>query len=139
MAPSIFTGALLGALYLASPGSAAAVQKVSSASDAGAALFANEQLQLTEQALTAAAPNETALFNFAKNSSLTTRTQAECKVYPGDAAWPSKLVWTLFDELLGGALIKTVPLASVCYSSWPEYDADECTTITNDWTDSYLQ
>jgi hypothetical protein len=139
MAPSIFTGALLGALYLASPGSAAAVQKVSSASDAGAPLFTYEQLQLTEQALSASTPNHTALFTFAKNSSLNTRAHDECKVYPGDAAWPSRLVWTLFDELLGGALIKTVPLASVCYSSWSEYDADECTTITDNWTNSNLQ
>lgn len=140
MAPSsIFTGALLGALYLATPGSAAAVQNVSSVSDAGAPLFTNEQLQLTQQALAAAAPNQTALFGFAQNSSVSARSVSGCKVYPGDAAWPSKFVWTLFDELLGGALIKTVPLAAACYSSWPEYDSDVCDTITADWTDSNLQ
>ncbi|KAJ6111988.1 FAD linked oxidase N-terminal [Penicillium sp. IBT 18751x] len=139
MAPiSAFAGALLGALYLAPLGSAAAVQRVSSVSDAGAPLFTNEQLQLTEQILSTAAPNHTALFDFAKNSSLSARAHSACKVFPGDVAWPSKFVWALFDELLGGALIKTVPLAAACYSSWPEYDSDECATITTDWTNSNL-
>ncbi|KAH1499829.1 hypothetical protein KXV92_002209 [Aspergillus fumigatus] len=33
--------------------------------------------------------------------------------------------WELFDLLLGGALVKTVPLAASCYSAWSEYDAAE--------------
>lgn len=44
---------------------------------------------------------------------------------PTNILWPSKRTWELFDLLLGGALVKTVPLAASCYSAWSEYDAAE--------------
>ncbi|KAJ5692322.1 hypothetical protein N7462_001745 [Penicillium macrosclerotiorum] len=142
MAPrSLLAGALLSALYLASPGEAAvAAQQVSSVSGAGAPLFKSETVQLTEQALSSSglSQNQSALFTFGNGTTLSTRSRSECKVFPGDALWPAKWVWSLFDELLGGALIKTVPLAAPCYSSWPEYDSDKCDTITDDWTNSNL-
>lgn len=64
---------------------------------------------------------------------------ADCKVFPGDSAWPSDEAWAKFGEAVGpGALIKTVPLASPCYNG-PLYDASKCAALTADWTDSFLQ
>ncbi|KAJ5153173.1 uncharacterized protein N7482_009651 [Penicillium canariense] len=141
MAPrSVLVGALLSALALAAPAEAAvAAEKVAPVSQAGAPLFPSETVQLTNVALSNLDANQSALFGFAGNaSSLSARTQSGCKVYPGDFWWPSHWVWSLFDELLGGALIKTVPLAASCYNSWPEYDATECETVTDNWTNSNL-
>ncbi|OOQ85091.1 FAD binding domain protein [Penicillium brasilianum] len=139
MAPrSMITGALLGALALSAPVTAQVAEQVSSSSAAGVPLFTSETLQLTEDALSSLSSNQSALFQFGNASSLSARTVSGCKVYPGDFWWPSKLVWSLFDKVLGGALIKTVPLAASCYSSWGEYDADTCATITDDWTNSNL-
>lgn len=135
-------GALLSALALSAPVTAQVAEQVSSTSGAGVPLFTSETLQLTEDALANLNPNQSALFQFGNStnsSTLAARTVSGCKVYPGDLSWPSKLVWSLFDTFLGGALIKTVPLAASCYSSWDEYDADTCATITDDWTNSNLQ
>src|SRR5690349_21447305 len=57
----------------------------------------------------------------------------QCKVFPGDAAWPSDAVWKTFNASVGGALIKTVPLAAPCYKSWPQYDAAKCAQVTANW------
>lgn len=140
MAPrSMIAGAFLGALALTAPVTAQVVEQVSSDSQAGVPLFTSETLQLTADALATLSQNQSTLFQFGNSSTLSARTVGGCKVFPGDFWWPSSLVWTLFDKVLGGALIKTVPLAASCYSSWPEYDADTCATITDDWTNSNLQ
>lgn len=141
MAPRSFTAAALLALSLAVPGGAvSAVSRVSTGSTSGAPLFESETLQLTEASLSHLSKNQSIYFDFAKNdTTLQTRSLGHCKVFPGDWLWPSEWVWWLFDELLGDALIKTVPLAASCYSSWPEYDANECKTLTSEWTDSNIQ
>lgn len=141
MAPrSVIKGAFLSALALTAPVTAQLADQVSSESQAGVPLFTSETLQLTDDALATVSDNQSALFQFGNTSSLSTRTVNGCKVYPGDFWWPSKLVWNLFDAFLGGALIKTVPLAASCYKSWPdEYNAATCSSITDDWTDSNLQ
>ncbi|KAJ6035593.1 FAD linked oxidase N-terminal [Penicillium canescens] len=139
MAPrSVIAGVFLGALALTASVSAQVVEQVSSDSQSGAPLFTSETLQLTDQALASVNSNQSALFQFKNSSSLSTRTVGGCKVFPGDFWWPSTWVWSLFDKFLGGALIKTIPLAASCYSSWPEYDANECAVITDDWTNSNL-
>ena len=137
MAPrSLFAGALLGALFLAHPGNAAAVQKVF---NSGSPLFANERFQLTDQALWSLAPIHCAHFDFAKDESVSGCSEDQRKVLSGDFWWPPPSVWSMFAELLGGALIETVPLPASCYSSWPEYDSDECEAITSQWTISNLE
>ncbi|KAJ5594341.1 uncharacterized protein N7459_000549 [Penicillium hispanicum] len=141
MAPRPLIVAALGALLLAAPGQATtAAEKVSAASQAGAPWFESETIQLTEQSLSHLHRNQSTLFAFGNSTDarLNTRSTGECKVFPGDFWWPLPIVWDLFDVLLGGALIKTVPLASSCYSSWPEYNSKQCATITSDWTDSSL-
>ncbi|OQE29394.1 hypothetical protein PENSTE_c002G02164 [Penicillium steckii] len=140
MAPPSFAAAALLAFSLISPGNAvSAVSRVAVQSSSGAPLFESETLQLTDSSLSHLSKNESALFDFGKNdSTLHTRSFGACKVFPGDWLWPSNWVWWLFDELLGNALIKTVPLAASCYSSWPEYDAEKCSTLNSEWNDSNI-
>ncbi|GFF37746.1 6-hydroxy-D-nicotine oxidase [Aspergillus udagawae] len=102
-----------------------AAQSVSSNSTtAGASLFPAETLQLTDAVLA--------------NISSTIRTRPSSLRLTIIYGRPSG-TWELFDLLLGGALVKTVPLAPSCYSSWPEYDAAECETVKSHWTNSYMQ
>jgi hypothetical protein len=139
MAPSFMTGILIGALLLVTPGEAL-VGQVSPASIAGAPLFDSEKLQLTDRDIAKLSPNQSALVKFGSHGAYKpTRPTRKCKVFPGDHQWPSQSAWSALDNLLGGALIKTVPLAASCYSSWPEYDSEECARISSQWTDSHLQ
>lgn len=56
-----------------------------------------------------------------------------CKAFPGNPGWPSAVEWFILDLLLGGALIKAVPVAAPCFSDWPQYDPAKCTEITANW------
>lgn len=67
-------------------------------------------------------------FGASTTSAASPTTSADCKVYPGDAQWPSDSEWTKFNDSLGGALIKGVPPAKVCYQ--PFYDATQCALVT---------
>lgn len=92
--------------------------------------------------LTALDLSNITLFGFPTDSSNNSErsTSATCKTYPGDQRWPSTPVWKVFDLLLGGALIKTVPVASPCYHDYDNYDEARCTWLTNNWdNDSYFQ
>jgi hypothetical protein len=62
-----------------------------------------------------------------------------CKVFPGDAAWPSRATWAVFNLLTGGALIKTVPIGAVCYPESGVYDAGKCANIIDKWSLSATQ
>ena len=57
------------------------------------------------------------VFAFESNSTVNRRRFSNCKTYPGDSLWPSKLVWNIFDLLLGRRLLATEPIASPCYDS----------------------
>lgn len=91
--------------------------------------------------LTSLVLSNVSLFDFADGASTTSKRAAAtgCKTFPGDASWPSDLIWDVFDLLTGGALIKTVPLASPCYDNWGNYDAVECAYLLDQWTNSSLQ
>lgn len=90
-------------------------------SDTPAELFPGEALQLTDAVianLTDLDLSNIDLFSFENYSSTTVARRKrtalanlKCKTYPGDILWPSTFVWKLFDILLGGALIKTIPYA----------------------------
>jgi len=84
------------------------------------------------------------LFGFGNSSSPVNAgllKSGACKVFPGDEAWPSQSVWDGFDHLLGvGSLIKTVPLAAVCYRSMQGvYDAGKCAAVQEGFTNQYTQ
>ncbi|KAL1980807.1 hypothetical protein VTN96DRAFT_3502 [Rasamsonia emersonii] len=122
---------------------APAAQTVSSSSAAGAPLFATEQVQLTQPVIdnltTTLNESTAALFAFGNstaNSTLAARSFGSCKVFPGDAFWPSELIWDIFNLLLGGALIKTVPSASPCYNGWGDFNSAECSAIAAQWNNS---
>ncbi|KAJ5326296.1 FAD linked oxidase N-terminal [Penicillium brevicompactum] len=116
--------------------------------DSAPSLFYHERVQLTEGVLadvSSALQNGdiAKMFAFAGNSTSNSTVAKRgvhhrCKAMPGDLFWPLDLVWDLFDLLLGGRLIKTVPLAAYCYPDWPEYDATKCASITTDWMSSQL-
>lgn len=65
-------------------------------------------------------------------------SQARCQVYPGDPSWPKPAAWKQLNMTLGGALIKGVPAASVCYFNGTDrHDEAACTKLAANWTNSY--
>lgn len=103
--------------------------------------FNFEKVQLQPTDLQHLDDSEAALFGFdsldGHNANIP-RSQASCKVYPGDDAWPDDAKWASLNKTTGGALIRGVPRASTCYSGW-EYDAADCEYLTSQWTNSYFQ
>lgn len=127
---------------------APAATVVQTPDEAGVDLFAEETVQLTDTVVAGLVDDEFVaeyadLFAFADTtvSSLPGRTRRRlrrslrCKTTPADLLWPSKSTWGVFDLLLGGALEKVTPIASVCYESseYNNYDAAKCAKITNEW------
>ncbi|EJD50432.1 FAD binding domain protein [Auricularia subglabra TFB-10046 SS5] len=55
-----------------------------------------------------------------------------CKVKAGDALWPSRVEWSAFNASVGGRLVPTVPLASVCHL--PAFNATACAIVQASWT-----
>jgi hypothetical protein len=130
---------------------APAATTVPADSSAGAALFPVEAVQLTDDVLRVADSQTEevdilALFGF-ENSTNTTaaarraKRSGACKAFPGDWNYPKSLVWSIFDLLLGGALIKTTPVAAPCYktSAWNDYDETKCADISARFMTAELQ
>ncbi|KAI1125251.1 hypothetical protein F5Y10DRAFT_11963 [Nemania abortiva] len=71
------------------------------------------------------------------------RAAQECKVFPGDANWPSESEWARLNASMNGALLKPKPAASVCYPG-PDQDPTQCqflvsgTSSTRFWLDDPL-
>ncbi|KAJ6446711.1 transmembrane alpha-helix domain-containing protein [Purpureocillium lavendulum] len=57
-----------------------------------------------------------------------------CKAFPGSASWPSIASWDKLNDTLGGRLLTPVPPAAVCHPEQATYNADACTTLTQQWT-----
>ena len=122
---------------------AAAETVASDATPANVALFDTETVQLTDNVVSELQANPNiaeyaALFEFedSSNSTLSARARRvrkslRCKTMPGDLLYPSKLVWGVFDLLLGGALEKIVPIGSPCYkkSEYNNYNAEKCASL----------
>jgi len=62
---------------------------------------------------------------------------SNCRCFPGDACWPSDADWSTFNSTVGGRLIKTVPIASVCHGE--TYDEAACTALRAVWMDPLTQ
>jgi hypothetical protein len=106
-------------------------------------LFDEEAVQLTDNIVADLQANAdlaeyASLFEFADSANSTMSARARrvrkslrCKTMPGDLLYPSKLVWGIFDLLLGGALEKIVPIGSPCYkkSEYNNYDAAKCASL----------
>jgi hypothetical protein len=105
----------------------------------GANLFPFETVQLRESDLAALPAKYASLLAF---STPYHSKNAACKVFPGDAAWPNNGVWAFLNSTTSnGGLIKTIPIAAPCYAGPPYnvFNADKCTFITNQWSNSSLQ
>lgn len=114
---------------------------------ANLALFGVEAVQLTDDVVSSMQQSPelaeyASLFEFedSSNSSLSTRTRRarrslRCKTMPGDLLYPGKLLWGVFDLLLGGALEKIVPIGSSCYktSEYNNYDAAKCADLVENF------
>ncbi|KAJ0297905.1 hypothetical protein COL516b_010270 [Colletotrichum fioriniae] len=59
-----------------------------------------------------------------------------CKTTPYDTIWPTDNYWTALNHSVGGALIKTRPVASACYDGNPFSSALTCDTIDAGWSSS---
>jgi hypothetical protein len=90
--------------------------------------FGWENQQLTD----AAVGTDKALFGFGCKDRQP-KPVAQCKVFPGDADWPSQTTWSKINATLDGALIQTVPLAASCYRNRPEYDVAACQHAQDNW------
>ncbi|WQF80674.1 Putative berberine/berberine, FAD-binding domain, PCMH-type, FAD-binding, type PCMH, subdomain 2 [Colletotrichum destructivum] len=62
-----------------------------------------------------------------------------CKTTPSDASWPSTDDWNSFNQTLGGALIKTQPIASSCYNN-SSFSSTvlSCDEVNSNWFSSTL-
>lgn len=126
-----------------------AAETVIADSSAGTNIFPQEAVQLTDDVLYSvdqqlSEVDVLALFGFENSTDRTAearrvRRSGVCKVYPGDWNFPAKAVWNVFDLLLGGALIKTTPVAAPCYKSSGVYDAAKCADISARFMTDELQ
>lgn len=126
-----------------------AAATLSTESAAGADLFSNEAVQLTESVLLGLNDQDDlaqyaymfAFGNSTNSPEEPSDTAGDCKTYPGDQLWPSEELWGIFDELLGDALNPIVPIASPCYkdSEYDNYDAALCASVTEGWVEEETQ
>lgn len=58
-----------------------------------------------------------------------------CRCFPSEPCWPSPQQWSEFNATLGGKLITTVPIGSVCHTrgEYAAYDANSCADLISDW------
>lgn len=109
-------------------------------------LFDVETIQLTDVVVSELQSNPdlaeyASLFDFGDaNSTSATRSRRapiaqRCKTMPGDALYPDKSVWGVFDLLSGGALEPIVPIGSPCYpdSAYNNYDAERCAYLVKNF------
>lgn len=116
---------------------------------AGAPLQDAERVQLTDKVIDRIA-SEPRTSKFAEyfafpnsttnNGKLAKRAaESSCRTFPGDPYWPKDIIWDVFDDLLGGALIPTVPIGAPCYDTKWGKNAMKCSTIISRTGDPYLQ
>ncbi|KAH9427314.1 hypothetical protein MCOR02_012220 [Pyricularia oryzae] len=53
----------------------------------------------------------------------------ECKVLPGDTAWPTAQDWVRLNSTLDGALLRPEPAGAVCYANNALYNRERCDWI----------
>jgi len=71
-----------------------------------------------------------------RNGSLKHTYNANTSQTPGSKCWPSEADWVSFNKTLNGALIRSVPPGSVCYSDQPNYDPEACKVAATQWFNS---
>lgn len=61
----------------------------------------------------------------------------ECRVLPGDLAWPDRHDWDALNATVNGRLIETVPLGRPCHH--PNYNEEECQAVRKSWRRPHVQ
>jgi hypothetical protein len=57
-----------------------------------------------------------------------------CKVFPGDAEWPSKWSWSGLELVTLGGLTKPAPMSRVCYTNGTSsVDEAACASLAENW------
>ncbi|KAJ5787630.1 hypothetical protein N7457_002620 [Penicillium paradoxum] len=57
-----------------------------------------------------------------------------CRCMPEDSCWPEDSKWAHFNKTVGGRLIATIPIASVChFNSLTPYNQSQCAQLQSDW------
>ncbi|KAH8179435.1 FAD binding domain-containing protein [Sarocladium implicatum] len=149
--PSVSLLALAAVVVRAADEPIDAAEHVSTAQSSDSPqLFEAETVQLTNESLQSVVDakklnaSDAALFDFEdgqiEKRGLDTRGRSSCKTSPGDILWPNKLVWTIFDLLLGGGVLeKPPPIGAVCYKDpFGVYNKDDCTEVIDNFTNSTL-
>lgn len=54
----------------------------------------------------------------------------QCRAFPGSEDWPTEADWKQLNISLGGALLRPIPLGSVCYEG-PNHNASTCSYLVN--------
>lgn len=122
-----------------------AAATVNPTSAAGAPLQPPERVQLTDTIVNQLVEMESLAdyveyFVFENTTEFNTArvrrsSSASCKVFPGDPGWPKDVLWDIFNLLLGGALIPTVPIAAPCYDTqWGKKDIIDCANVSRNFT-----
>lgn len=61
-------------------------------------------------------------------------SNSSCRWIPGDETWPSSTDWEALNATVGGRLIATIPLASVCHAEpYANYDEAACSALRQEW------
>ncbi|KAF2117142.1 hypothetical protein BDV96DRAFT_571629 [Lophiotrema nucula] len=69
-------------------------------------------------------------------SALVAAKENNCKCTPDGSCWPSTAEWSSFNETISGHLIRSIPPASVCYPSQPNYNEEQCAIVRSQWFNS---
>jgi hypothetical protein len=64
-------------------------------------------------------------------------TASDCRCMPGDDCWPSHGTWEALNATVGGRLIATVPIGSVCHD--PTFDEEACAELRASWIQPLTQ
>ncbi|KAI1413400.1 FAD-binding domain-containing protein [Hypoxylon sp. FL1857] len=95
------------------------------------ALF-SDSIQLTQQDI-----GDFAAIDFGDETGVSLNSNVpDCKVFPGDDAWPSVAEWARLNRTLGGALLKPEPSAAACYPG-PDFDQAQCQFLLRNATSSH--
>ncbi|KAH8900512.1 isoamyl alcohol oxidase [Thozetella sp. PMI_491] len=60
------------------------------------------------------------------------QAEPKCRCFPGDSCWPSSSDWATLNATVGGRLVATVPIGSVCHD--PTYNETACTALQSAWS-----
>jgi len=65
--------------------------------------------------------------------SASTLAASSCKAIPSSAEWPAAAAWDALNTTVAGRLLKPLAPAAACHSDQPNYDADACQNVKNNF------